>query len=309
MANGKYRSMTSPESRRGRPVWIRRVDSVLAAQPTTLILLMAVLAMAAVVTIDLVTGGEVSVSIFFLIPVGFTAWYTTRRFTALVAITSAVLWFVADRLAGASYSNEFIPIWNASVRLGFFLIVAALLFGLRASLRRQESLARHDHLTGLANLRHFSAMAAQEIYRASRYQHPLSVAYLDLDDFKSVNDRFGHQKGDQLLRAVATAIAGEVRLSDTVARLGGDEFALLMPETGQDAALAVLAKLQDRLAAAEISDDFGITLSMGCVTYPDPPDSVDELIKDADSLMYEAKRAGKNRVATKLYASRQRSIP
>ncbi len=261
------------------------------------ILTIAIAMMALVAALDVETGTELSVSIFYLLPVGISAWFTRGSLAGGVAVASAALWLAADRLAGVAYAHPLIPLWNALVRLGFFLIVGSLLLALRRALRRQQELARRDPLTGLANLRHFMAVAEEEVYRAGRYDHPISIAYLDLDDFKDVNDQYGHHRGDQVLRTVATTIAGNVRVSDTVGRLGGDEFALLMPETGGDAATAVIEKLQAALRSELAVAGHGVTVSVGCVTFSQPPASVQEVIGQADRLMYEAKRAGKDTLA------------
>ena len=293
--------MTIESDTSARGPWARRAQDAVAALPKAVIFAISLTAMAGVFAIDLVTGGELSVSIFFLIPVGFTAWFVNRPATIAVAFSSATLWYVGEGLGGRAYSNPLIPVWNATVRLGFFLIVASLLFVVRDALSRLEDLARRDPLTGLANLRHFSSIAEQEGYRARRYEHPISVAYLDLDNFKGVNDRFGHERGDILLRTVAATIAANIRESDTLGRLGGDEFALLMPETPAEAAVAVVTKLQSALRVAMAEADLGVTVSAGCVTYSQPPESVDELIAEADSLMYEAKRAGKDTIIHRLH--------
>ncbi len=264
--------------------------------PRWRIVVVAYCGVAAVAAIDLVTGRELSVSIFFLLPVGYTTWFAGRNPAFGVAFASATLWYSADRLGGTVYSHPLIPVWNAAVRLGFFLTVASLLVVLHGALKRQEHLARQDQLTGLANLRHFSDVADLEVHRARRYGHPISIAYLDVDDFKDVNDRFGHQRGDTLLRSIAATIQANIRSSDTLGRLGGDEFALLMPETSGEAAIAAVAKLQEALHEAMADSDLDVTVSVGCVTYSEAPPSVDQLIGGADSLMYQAKKAGKDTV-------------
>ncbi|MCJ7779976.1 MAG: GGDEF domain-containing protein, partial [Acidimicrobiia bacterium] len=227
-----------------------RLQIIVASWSRWMIVAVAAFLLGLVVSIDLVTGSDLSFSVFYLIPVAFVAWYVGGGAATAFAVISAVLWFGADRWAGSTYSQPLIPVWNTMVRLGFFLVVATILSALRRAARLQEELAGRDALTGLANLRRFTEAAELEVSRAKRYGHAISVAYLDLDDFKAVNDRFGHQGGDSLLQAVASTIAGRVRLSDTVGRLGGDEFALLMPETSADAATVVVEKLREALSGA-----------------------------------------------------------
>ncbi len=157
---------------------------------------------------------------------------------------SAVAWFEAFRLSGGTVSSFTVLFWNASTRLGFFIVVTVLLALLRRALDQARALSRMDGLTGVTNSRAFRDLATTEIVRARRYGRPFTVAYIDLDHFKTVNDRFGHSSGDTLLRTVAGIMRDAVRASDIVARMGGDEFALLFPETDSDAARAGIEKLR-----------------------------------------------------------------
>src|SRR5437773_2624774 len=128
------------------------------------------------------------------------------------------------------------------------LLVSQAVARLRLAHARERELARRDALTGAPNARAFYELAGAEIARARRYIHPFSVAYLDLDDFKLVNDRLGHLAGDAVLRSVARALGGVLRASDVVARLGGDEFAVLLPEAGAAPARLATDKLRQALA-------------------------------------------------------------
>ena len=122
------------------------------------------------------------------------------------------------------------------------------------------------------------------------------MAYLDIDDFKVVNDRQGHARGDALLVILATTLRGATRAVDVVGRLGGDEFGLLLVETDGPAAEALLARIRSALATAIAANGYAVTFSIGAATFLSPPRSVDEMMLPADQLMYEAKRAGKDAV-------------
>ena len=247
--------------------------------------------------VDVATGEELSFSIFYLSSVGVAAWLTTRPIAYGIAIMSATTWFWADHLAGATYSHPSIPYWNASVRLGFFVIVAELLLSLRHHLRNEQLLARTDPLTGVANPRAFVEAVEEELYRARRYGRPVTLAYVDLDDFKQVNDKLGHSGGDDMLRFIAQHVAANVRASDVVGRLGGDEFAILLPETGSQAARAAAEKVRRCLYDVMHDAPIAVTLSIGAVTFESPPASADDAVSLADRLMYEVKGGGKNDVA------------
>ena len=155
-------------------------------------------------------------------------------------------------------------------------------------------MARTDYLTGAFNGRSFGETAAAEIARARRHSHPFSVAYIDVDDFKQINDRQGHSAGDRLLKTVADGLRRNVRGVDTVARIGGDEFAVLMPETDARAAQVAMRRTRRRLLEEARRAGWPVTISVGVVTFDHAPDSVDDLLRAADDVMYSAKRGGKN---------------
>lgn len=250
--------------------------------------------------IDYATGAEVSFSIFYLVPTSLVAWKLGRRAGIAFALLSSIAWLFADKLSGQVYSHPAIPVWNASVRLGFFLTTVLVLAGLRDALEREKTWARLDPLTGLANGRSFRELLLDEAIRSRRYAHPLSLAYIDLDDFKTVNDQLGHAAGDDLLRDVGALLRTTSRTSDTPARLAGDEFALLMPETGPDVSRIAVERIRDRLNELMRTRGWKVTSSIGLVTYVVPPESVDTMLKAADALMYSAKQQGKNAVSARV---------
>ncbi|HLQ51832.1 MAG TPA: diguanylate cyclase, partial [Terriglobales bacterium] len=155
-----------------------------------------------------------------------------------------------------------------------------------ALLEAEKKLARCDVLTDLANRRAFYERAEQERKRAARYGRPLSLAYIDLDNFKQINDTRGHDACDQVLTNVATVLKNNLRAEDLAARLGGDEFALLLPEAGDAAAAFVIHKLHRLLTAAMQERNFPVTFSMGLVTYDGVPQNIEEMVQKADDLMY-----------------------
>jgi diguanylate cyclase (GGDEF)-like protein len=157
-----------------------------------------------------------------------------------------------------------------------------------------------DELTNLANRRRFMEVVELELKRAERFQSPLGLLLVDLDDFKLVNDRFGHGTGDEVLRALSDVFRESLRDVDLAARLGGEEFAVLLPETDYSGAAGVAERLRASLASLELAtpdgEGFGVTASFGVAVYPEAQ-SVDELLRTADAALYRAKAEGKNRVA------------
>lgn len=246
--------------------------------------------------IDYTTGPDVSFVVFYLIPVFTTAWFAGKNAGVLIALASGATWFWADLAASQDAGHPLVSSWNFVTKLGFFVAASYTVSLLRASLIRERDMARTDFLTQVANTRYFAELAARELSRSGRYGRPLTVAYLDIDNFKTVNDEWGHSTGDALLMLVAKTIRSDIRATDTVARLGGDEFALLLPETGYDAAEVVMQKVFGDLSAAMRLKGWPVTFSVGVVTYLNPPPTVDALIKAADGFMYTVKHAGKNMV-------------
>lgn len=158
------------------------------------------------------------------------------------------------------------------------------------------SARRTDSLTGAVNRRFFYEVLQRELDRSRRYHHPLTIAYLDLDNFKVINDQWGHSTGDQVLRTVVESAQQQLRSTDVLARLNGDEFAVLFPETGQQAAQSAVPKLHAALLQVMHQNAWPVTFSTGVVTCLAPPAAVDELIQSADELMYSVKRSGKNAI-------------
>ncbi|MEE2003374.1 GGDEF domain-containing protein [Alkalimonas sp. MEB108] len=164
--------------------------------------------------------------------------------------------------------------------------------------KRLHQLAHFDNLTSLPN-RHFTLkLLDQQLRLASRHNHPLSVAMLDLDHFKQVNDQFGHATGDQLLRDFATLCQQQLRSSDIIGRIGGEEFLAILPHTPADAAAAVLEKLRqgtEQLASKYDADRVTTTVSIGMCAFSGY-DSADTLMLSADQALYEAKAKGRNQL-------------
>ena len=160
-----------------------------------------------------------------------------------------------------------------------------------------RELARTDPLTGLANRREFEARFEAELARARRSGAPFVLVLGDIDFFKRLNDRHGHQAGDEALRAVGQALVQCTRRADVCARVGGEEFALLLPETTAVSAEVVVDRVRERLTTLPISgDDDVLTLSFGLVEFPTAGSTMRELMHAADIALYDAKEAGRDRV-------------
>ena len=180
---------------------------------------------------------------------------------------------------------------------------------LREANRVLEQQARSDSLTALANRRHFFEHAGTEVLRARRYCHPLSLQMLDIDHFKSINDRFGHAAGDSVIRAIADILRDNLRHTDLAARIGGEEFAILLPETDIVAAGHHAERLRQSIALHDFGDGLpGITVSIGlsCVGFDES--TIEPALLRADDALYRAKQSGRNRVCISGCGEMSRSI-
>jgi diguanylate cyclase (GGDEF)-like protein len=223
-------------------------------------------------------------------------WKTGIWAGIFLSFSSAFLMLYIEKFLLNLFPNTITPFLNNIFRLIIFLIITYIVSELKISLEKQKELARIDPLTSIANNRAFYEAANMEFEKAKRYGFPISVLYMDLDNFKEVNDRLGHSIGDHLLKIVAQTIIKNIRTIDTVARLGGDEFGILLSQTGPDSAYVVAGKIKEMIMLIMKKNNWPVTTSIGVVSYLKSPQSVDEMIKKADLLMYSAKSGGKNTI-------------
>jgi len=254
--------------------------------------------------VDHATGFELSFSLFYLAPISLASWYLGRNAGLSVSVAAAAVWLLVDRTSGRPYSQAWIPMWNAGVRLGFFLVTSLLLVELRRQLALERDLARLDPLTGLRNSRAFHEEAGLLFRLAARHRHPIALAYVDLDDFKRINDERGHEEGDRALAETGRLLSRSVRSTDVAARLGGDEFALLLPYIDLDDARRYFDDLQAKLTAMAAREGWPIGFSVGVAVFRDAPPAGREALQLADALMYRVKRGGKNDVVCEVVVER-----
>jgi len=260
---------------------------------------------------DYSTGPDLGFSFMYLGPVTVAAWFVGLSAALGISLASAAIIQLADSLwrthAGLSLSP-----WVGTTHLVAFAFVAFVVQRLRdhqerlaslnqelaESLHREKNLARTDPLTGLLNSRAFLEELGREQARSLRTRLPITVAYIDLDDFKRVNDFRGHAAGDELLRQVGTLLSETLRQGDVAARLGGDEFGVILHGIEAEEAQWTARRIVEgivTLTEAHFTPALGA--SIGLVTpAPDSTDSVEDLLRHADGAMYEGKARGKGKV-------------
>ncbi len=250
------------------------------------------------------TGGHQSPYFFgYLLLVGAAALSSAGLWAVLLAVGSSLSYLLAIVFAGGARAL-------APMDLGlvcFNLVAIALVMYVASVIGREQRgareaalrLSRFDSLTGLYSRGHFTTDLEQEILRATRSGRPFAVAMLDLDGLKAANDRFGHEWGDQLLRAVANVLSGDIRVTDVAARYGGDEFVLMLPETDLAGAILVAEKVRVDISRVALPHNGAVvrtSASIGIVTFPDDGRTSVELLRRADMAMYEAKRRGRDQI-------------
>ncbi|MCU0664244.1 MAG: GGDEF domain-containing protein [Myxococcota bacterium] len=261
--------------------------------------------------LDYYTGANVSLALLYLLPVTAAGWFVGRRVALLLAALAAVAWFVPDYLL---HDAGYLPVsfWNAVTIFCIFggmgLVMTVLREErdrLRVSLERLADLAereahaaRTDPLTGLQNARAFHESLERAWAGFLRHGQPLALAFIDLDNFKIINDRHGHAAGDELLDRLANELHSTVRKEDIAGRLGGDEFAVLLPGATIDSSRQVMRRFQERVQT--IADDFaesGLGVSIGLAAATPQMESSQQLLKAADLAMYQVKASGKDGMA------------
>lgn len=265
------------------------------------ILVLAFAAFAAAVAADYLTSYAFSLSAFYVLVIVAVSWFCGAWWGSLFAFLS-VYAQIQIRLSLGNLFSEPLFFYVANGNKVFaYLVIAFLTSAVRIALARATAAARVDHLTGITNRIGFYEKVSVEMARHRRVPHPFSVAYIDCDHFKVLNDGLGHSEGDRVLQAVGQTLNTKLRETDIVARIGGNEFAVVMPHTSEFGALHVIRKLRRDLDSAMAEHEWPITFSIGLGIFPSVPEDVDRVIAFSDRLLYRVKAMGKNKTLHRVY--------
>lgn len=284
---------------------MKTIFSVLDKRSPSLIgwLSLALVLVLVITVADVVFGDLFSAGPFFFLPIALAGWYGSKRSGISLAVFSAALWVISRICIGARGFSPGPVIYDGVSHLAAYAFLAVIITNFRSVHRVEVLAADTDSLTGVLNPRGFYAEFANELLRSIRYQRVFSLVYIDIDDFKRINDTLGHATGDRVLVAVAECFRSSLRATDAVARLGGDEFACLMPETETEteAAQEAFSKVRAKLSRRMKRQGWPVTFSIGMVTFERPPEDIKEAIAIADDLMYGVKKGEKDNIAYRVW--------
>ncbi len=255
-----------------------------------------------VILISSIVVGDISYfEPLFVLPIIMVSWYSSKQVVLLFSAFTTSVVLIAINIINESPFDLSIFVFYGIPHFLTYIVLALLVTNFKDVFIHENVAADTDVLTGICNTRCFYLSLANEILRSSRFGHIFTLVYIDVDDFKQINDSLGHTTGDKLLKEVAVCLRYTLRKTDTVARLGGDEFACLLPETEQENAKLAFSKMSKLLNERMALKEWKVTFSIGIVTFESLPEDINEAIKIADDLMYSVKNSSKNSIAYKTW--------
>jgi diguanylate cyclase (GGDEF)-like protein len=256
-----------------------------------------VLGLLAVGALDYFTGSDVHVVSLYFIPLALAGRRLGRTGAAISSLLSTIIWLAMLYANGVRYPHSYIWLVNFLTQGAGFLTLAMLVALLSETLRKEQANSRTDPLTGLRNRLAFFEQAGMALSLCNRNARPVALAYIDLDNFKNVNDTLGHARGDALLQKCGAIIAESLRATDIASRIGGDEFVVFLPETSAENAVALMERVLRTLETCADFQRADVTATIGIVAQVAARSGLEQLLQSADAQMYSAKKDGKNRIS------------
>jgi diguanylate cyclase (GGDEF)-like protein len=239
-----------------------------------------------------VVGGEISFLFFYLLPVAGATWFAGRTAGVIMAGVCGIMALGADIAVGREYSQAWIPVYNALVVCGFFIISAYALSWLRITLQHEARLAREDVLTSIPNLRAFQEEFPEQLKSAARRKIPITFGLVDLSDVGYINDRWGTSAGDLLLRVTAHTLQELQRPGDLLSRVAGTTFAVIYPGVGQAEAQRFMEQIRERILDRMKGYDRPISIAIAAVTVDEPTEEGDRILDHASAVLRTLRHNG-----------------
>lgn len=265
--------------------------------PPNFVALGGCLAVVVIFSLEVISTNEIPLQVLYIFPLTAVAIHCEKKSQVIGAVVLSIGLQIVTLLTheNVSTSSKIIIMF---IILASNAMVASVARYAREHYLEAERLASIDWLTGLQNRRSIELLTDKEITRHKRYGGVFSFALIDLDNFKDLNDSRGHPVGDEALKILAEVLRTQTRESDTVARLGGDEFAILMPNTQAEDSASFCQQLSRKVASRMADAAFPITVSIGCTTFEETPETTSDVFRKADKAMYSAKANGKGCVVS-----------
>ena len=280
---------------------MKTILNILDKRAPRLIWILSVAAIVFISFVILLCKNTVDLRVLLVLPVLLASWYGGSKSGALIAIlTTIIFWVINSVLVSSNLSNTS-PIYDSLVALFAFLFISIIVTNFRKVHGVEVVAADTDTLTGLSSSRRTFTDLENEMLRSQRYGHTLSLAYIDVDNFKNINDTLGHLVGDELLKQLSKSLLRSLRSTDTAGRIGGDEFLCVLPETGQVEARSAIMKVEKYLKESMEKHNWNVSFSIGVVTFDKLPDDVAQAVKLADDLMYKVKNDHKNGISYRVW--------
>lgn len=270
-------------------------SSIFAKLPKPLLLIFIVICIASLFIFDYYLDRRISLILFYIFPVYLSTWYFGKYYGLAISFICSTGWLIADILPiKGCNAIPFITFWNFAANTGIFVVATFTIDKLNSSRRNAKELTRTDPVTKAANRKNLLEAIEYELKRMNRYKRPFTIAYIGLDDFRQLCQSMGRTAGNNLLKDFVSTLVSNIRSSDLVARATRDEFAVLLPETNEDQAQAVIRKLFASLENMLHDKKSGVSFGVGVVTFIRAPATVTDILHKVIYMMHAAKRDGKN---------------
>ena len=247
------------------------------------------------------TGYYVRITFFYGFFVLLVSWYLGNTWGIMFTFLSACIWFFMNFQQLPAGVSHIVHYWNALSLLLILSMISYVVSALKME-KAEAAFAVEDMLTGALNVRGLKERLSDIVTRTHlKKSKSFSAVYIDLDNFKKVNDKFGHREGDKVLRTIGKVIRYHIREVDIFARVGGDEFVLIIPDIGDNIVVKRIHLIRKILLQAMKKRKWPVTFSIGLANFHKIPKNIMEIVGIADETMYLAKKEGKNRIVSKNY--------